>query len=600
MRQSHGWLALAALLLLLPRGAAGQDLGGTDASASGVHTITLLHFNDLHANLVPHADLVRVPARPGVPAHAVVEQRGGIARLATLIRRIRAGSPNTLLMNIGDTYHGGVEALYTRGNAVAPAVDALGIDVGVPGNWDFAYGALATRLRYGAEPSRIARLLDGLLSDEPVARPGFPNLAANLTLSFPPFSAGEPLLPATLLLHAGPVRVGFIGLTSDIVPRMAKPFAWGFDFLQGEDAYRKLIDDAARELREQGAQVVVVMSELGLHKDRRLADVVQPGVAVFFSAHTHEVTPEPLKGASGALVVEAGNDGWLGRMDLTVQGDQVVARRWELLPVDASLPEDPRVRALVEKARAPFLAPEVSMDLAMPGVHLPLTRPIDTVIGTSPLALHRRGALENPFNRVLGEVLRRTAGAQIALTPGLRFDAVLAAGEPVTLEQAYRYLPMAPTLSLGEIRGDALRANLERELTRVFSPDPFRHSGGWFGGVAGLELELDLQRPDGERILSMRLASTGAPVGPDDVLRVASCVRPFDGDGVMCGSEGFEGITPVENAATGRSWTPLERVVQAFERGEIAAAAQGPPRVHDRSGVALWPLSPFVQSFLGR
>ena len=98
----------------------------------------------------------------------------------------------------------------------------------------------------------------------------------------------------------------------------------------------------------------------------------------------------------------------------------------------------------------------------------------------------------------------------------------------------------------------------------------------------------------------MRLASTGAPVAPDDVLRVASCVRPFDGDGVMCGSEGFEGITPVASSVTGRTWTPLERIIQAFERDEIASAAEGPPRVHDHSGLAFWPLSPFVQPFLGR
>lgn len=592
MPMSHSRLVLAATLLLL--------LASAVQAEPPTHTITLIHLNDLHANLVPHLDRVRVVGAEGEPSGVALEERGGMARLATLIRRIRASHPDSLLMNIGDTYHGGVEALYTRGNAVAPALDALGIDIGVPGNWDFAYGALVTRLRYGAQPWALTRFIDGLMSDQPIARPNYPNLAANLSQTFPPFSAGDPLLPGTLILHAGEVAVGFIGLTADIVPRMAAPFAWSFDFLQGEDRYRELIDASARELRSQGAQLVVVMSELGLHKDLRLADVVQPGIAVFFSAHTHEVILEPLRGASGALVVEAGNDGWLGYMDLSVRDDEVVGHHWQLLPVDASLPEDPLVRSLVDEARAPFLAADVDMDLAVPGFHLPLTRPIDTVIGRSPVSLHRRGVLENPFNRLLGETILLATGAQVAVTPGFRFDAVLRPGDPVTLEQVYRFLPMAPKLAVGTIRGADLRANLERELTRVFSPDAFEHSGGWFGGFAGIEIDLDLSKPDGERVLELRLLASGETIGPDDVLRVASCVRPFDDEGVMCGSTNIEATTPVENSATGRTWTPHELIVRAFEKGDVTSSVGSKSRVHDAAGLDVWPRSAFVQPLRGR
>ena len=75
-------------------------------------------------------------------------ERGGLARLATLIKKIRSENPNSVLMNIGDTYHGGVEGLFTNGNAIVDPVNALGIDVGVPGNWDYAYGPGVFRLRY--------------------------------------------------------------------------------------------------------------------------------------------------------------------------------------------------------------------------------------------------------------------------------------------------------------------------------------------------------------------------------------------------------------------------------------------------------------------
>jgi uncharacterized membrane protein YedE/YeeE len=134
-------------------------------SAPDTRTVSFIHLNDLHANLVPHLDLVRVPSHGDQPAHTRVVERGGVARIATLVRRIRRDSPHSVLMNVGDTYHGGVEALYTRGNAIVPAVNALSVDIGVPGNWDFAYGAVTTRLRYAAEASWGARLMNWLFWD---------------------------------------------------------------------------------------------------------------------------------------------------------------------------------------------------------------------------------------------------------------------------------------------------------------------------------------------------------------------------------------------------------------------------------------------------
>jgi 2',3'-cyclic-nucleotide 2'-phosphodiesterase (5'-nucleotidase family) len=600
-------------LLAAPRLAQAVEAPETDppSSADPARTITLIHLNDLHANLVSHLDMVRVAPEDGRPAEARVEMRGGVARIATLVRQIRDDSPHSLLLNVGDTYHGGVEALYTRGNAIVPAVNALGIDVGVPGNWDFAYGAVTTRLRYQADPAWLARALDWLLFDGDVERPNFPNLAANLEQTMPPTSAGERLLPGTLVLEVGGVRVGFIGLTSDIVPRMASPFAWGFDFLQGEGAYRELLDDEARKLRTGGADIVVVLSELGLHRDRRLADVVGPGIDVFFSAHTHEVTPEPLESRSGALVVEAGNDGYLGRMDLTVEGGKLVDRRWHLLDVDESVAEDPEVAALVAQARAPFLAETVAMDYPAPWVEMPLERPIDTVVGRVDSLLHRRNVLHNPFNDLLADVIRREADTQISMTPGFRFDAVVlpsvsTSGDPgkragrrgagITIEQIYRYLPISPTLAVGEIRGADLREILEVELVRVFSPDAFEHSGGWLGSFGGLDLEVDLSRPDGDRIRQMRLTGEAAPIDDDDVLTVASCVRPFDEEGVMCSNPNFRHIQELKNPVTGRAWTPLELLIDAFASGRVhAAASERTARITDHSGQPHWPEAPHIQ-----
>jgi 2',3'-cyclic-nucleotide 2'-phosphodiesterase (5'-nucleotidase family) len=57
-------------------------------------TVTFLHYNDLHAHLTAHADLVSDTAgQPGAAAH--LAERGGLARLATLIKQQRAAYPAT-------------------------------------------------------------------------------------------------------------------------------------------------------------------------------------------------------------------------------------------------------------------------------------------------------------------------------------------------------------------------------------------------------------------------------------------------------------------------------------------------------------------------
>lgn len=583
-------LALLAVVLI-------AGCGDSDLLTSDSQTVTFLHFNDLHAHLTPHRDVVSDPA-----GEARVVEKGGIARLATLIERERRDSDASVLMNVGDTYHGGAEALFTVGNAIAEPVAALGIDIGVPGNWDFAYGPGVTRLRYLGESA----LAPPLGFEGEVLRPNFPNLAANVTYGVgdPAGSTGDPFLPANALLEVGGVSVGFIGLTSDIVPRMLSILAFGLEFLQGEDAYRELIDRHASSLRAEGAEIVVVMSELGIQKDYRLAQIIAPGVDVFFSAHTHEVTHEPLTSRSGALVVEAGNDGYLGRMDVTVEDGEVVDATWELLPIDGSIEPDPHLDELVRSARAPFLEPEIDRTIPLPNTFQRLTQPIDTVVGRTDSLLHRRGALENGFARYFTEILRVLGETDAAITPGFRFDAVLgplgaetdvvATGD-VTLEDVYRLFPIPVTISRGGTTGADLRAVVESLLTNVFSPDAFSQSGGWVDGFSGLEIDVDLSRPDHDRVLEMRLRGTGEVVTDERALTLTGCSRPVDTSTNLCSHPGFVDVEPFVNPKTGERWTPVDIFIEGLK---TVPPPQG-ETFSDTAATPLWPTTPFVQPLEG-
>jgi 2',3'-cyclic-nucleotide 2'-phosphodiesterase (5'-nucleotidase family) len=496
-------------------------------------------------------------------------------------------------MNIGDTYHGGVEALYTRGNAIVTPVNALNIDIGVPGNWDFAYGPVTTRLRYADDDSALWRLANSIMFDDEVETPTYPLLGGNVKKTAWLIDDDEPLLPATQILQVGNRRIGFIGITSDIIPRMSPMLAWGFEFLEGEEAYRSYVDTHTQALRNTGVDLVVVMSELGLHKDRQLADVVAPGVDAFFSAHTHELTPRPIISSSGALVVEAGNDGVLGIMTVVFDDTEHPLFNWNIIAVDETIDEDPQMAALVEQARAPFLVARPDMGYPMPGSRLHLSEPIDTVIGPSPLFLHRRHALENPFNSYLADRMRKHYASDVAITPGFRFDAVVPAGFPMTLEESYRYLPVPPTLARGTMTAARLRALLEQELTRVFSHDAFSHNGGWMMGVSGIDLSLDLDGEDGHKILEMRRAADGSVLSGEESLSVISCLRPFDADDALCGNSGFTDIQGLQSPDGKEHWTPVEFLRWSLnnEQQAIAPAAS----ISDTSETRFWPETHFVQ-----
>lgn len=598
--------ALTAGFLVLIAACGGGAVPGVSTPSgnkapAGTGTVTFVQLGDLHAHLAEHKDLVPDPSAPGGLRVAIL---GGLARRATVVKQIRQSNPATLVMDVGDTFHGSVEALYTNGDAIVDPMNALGVDVGVPGNWDFAYGPIVTRQRYASLTPEEQAMLDAMPGvanpATPAKRPNWTCLAGNITYAVPATKAGQPFLPPTLLRDLGGVRVGVIGISSDIVPRMSPMLAAGLTFLDGEPAYLDLIQRQAAALRAQGAQLLVVLSHLGIHKDKQLADDLPMGtVDVFFSGHTHEQTIAPLVSTSGAWVVEAGHDASAGRMDITLAQGKIVSKTWAILPEDASVPEDPTVAALVAQVRAPFLAPQVDMAVPNPMVHQKLTQPITTVVGQVQGLLHRRNSLENPFNDAFTDALRAYTGAQVAMAPGFRFDAVagyedatVAMGE-VTIEDLYRFFPAPYTLAQGTIPATTLQGLFEQQLTTIYSKDAFKQGGGWLEGYSGLDAVLDIAGPDGGRVGSLLLTGTTTSLAAAGTVSIAGCQRPNDGSDTLCSYTGFTGVTPLLDPKTGLPFNPVDFAAMALSQGLLQASTRH--SLQDTSGLPVWPVNPFIQ-----
>ncbi|HUQ80750.1 MAG TPA: metallophosphoesterase, partial [Gemmatimonadaceae bacterium] len=393
--------ALAAAVAVAAAG-----LGG--ATRHGDGEVTLIHVGDIHGHLVPRQDAV------GAGGRTV----GGLARLATVVDRIRARhGGRALLVNVGDAVQGSAEALFTSGGAVVDVLAMLRVDAYVPGNWDYVYGV-----------DRFVETFVGAKRNPPLAP--WTTVASNLYYATPdagmrsPYVdvTGERVLPPYVVREVGGVRVGIIGITTTRGPRaLGSESTRGFTFTAGQTELAGLV---ARLRGQERVQVVVVASELELANNIRIAERTR-GIDVVLSADMHELTREPIVTAGGTVIVEEGQDGIaVGELTLSVKGGKVAKWTWSLHDVTDTISPDAAVARAVERKRRPLLAGATfDRRLLNPINGAVIAGPIDQVLGYTKVALHRANAasretpavLEGSSHDMLADAFRSVTGADVAL-----------------------------------------------------------------------------------------------------------------------------------------------------------------------------------------
>lgn len=569
---------------------------------SASETITLIHYSDLHGNLVPHAGEVK--NRDGSELRVV--QAGGLAKSKTIIDGIRADNPNTLLMSVGDATHGSAETLFTAGDAIMPGLNAMGIDVFVPGNWDFGWGPAVFRHRFAKSPMKPPmpenlKVLIGAYDGPGVSIAKFPTIAANLYNNatgtpMPKFAHNRRVLPPYKIIELGGTKVGVIGLTSSMVPQQARAFNISFTFTQGTRELPGLIE----EVKSKGAELIVVMSELGLPQNIEIGKRFD-GIHVILSAHTHEITHDALEvnaegvssrmggethsyQAGDTLVVEV-EDIVIGRLDLTIDDGALSSFKWNTIVVGDDVAENPEIKALVDHAEEPFIAGadgEVVPHVILPGGYcastdaespcgdlaqrgLQLTEDLDTVVGRTNVVLHRDDALESEANNFVSDALYEImnsvvpGGVDFSMAGGFRFGVAIlseaatpegatfydgrSAGD-ITLRDLYSLFPIAPAIAVGDFPGDTIQRGLELNLTEIFDRNPFLQSGGWYSGTANMSQEIDLIHLPAStasgRVLAVSIA--GEPLDPSKIYRLGSCYPHGDPLGTVCRSKGGSNV----------------------------------------------------------
>lgn len=472
--------------------------GGAAPTFAGDGDVTVIHTGDFHGHLVPRAN-VRSDAVGG-------STEGGLARIYTKIKQLRAEDPNALLVHTGDTIQGSAEVLYTRGQAIIDVVNHFGIDAFAPGNWEFVYGTDRFLELFGPGNTKT----------------NWPTIAANVyyTADRPDYAplAGQRVVPPYIIKQVGAVKVGILGLTTDRGPQVVgSAVTRGFRFLVNGTEVDAEVQAQVNHLRNvEKVDLLVMASEMGLANNIRLAKKY-PGIDVVLSSDMHEESSEPavITHADGrqTLVVEEGQDGtMMGRFKLQVRGGKVAKWTWNRYRVLDDIPEDPTVAALVTEARKTFVAGPHFTQHVNPFNGSKLLRPIDAVVGYTAKPLHRSnfaheempGVIEGSSHDMLTDAFKAMTGAQVGAIRGFRYGTHVPIG-PIKMEDIYHFMPIGPQIAIGTIRGQALKNQIENSANGSLNPNVAAWTGGWLFNFSGVTLDFDPYAAAGSRASNIQV-----------------------------------------------------------------------------------------------
>ena len=502
--------------------------------------VSLMHMTDCHAQLLPiyfrEPNVnIGVGSAIGQPPHLVGEyllkyygirpgtreahaftyldfqaaartygKVGGFAHLKTLVDKVRASRPGSLLLDGGDTWQGSATSLWTNAQDMVDACKLLGVNV-MTGHWEFTYGA-----------ERVKHIVNHDFKNS------IDFVAQNVTTT----DFGDQVFkPYTMKVING-VQVAIIGQAFPYTP-IANPRYMVADWTFGiqDENMQKVVD----ETRAKGAQVVVLLSHNGMDVDIKMASRVT-GIDAILGGHTHDGVPQPyqVKNAKGTtLVTNAGSNGkFLGVMDFDVRNGKIAGWKYRLLPIFSNLiAPDANMAKFIDNVRAPFIAK------------------LDEKLAITEDLLYRRGNFNGTFDQLILDALMSVKGADAAFSPGFRWGTSLLPGDVITMDKLMDQTAISyPSTSLTLMTGETIKTIMEDVCDNLFNSDPYYQQGGDMVRVGGIQYTVNPNNKIGNRISNMTLK--GKPVDASRKYKVA-------------------GWAPVAEGATG---TPIWDVVATYLR----------------------------------
>ena len=429
-----------------------------------------------------------------------------LAAAATIVDSLRAAHPgDVVLVDAGDLLQGNplasVAAKAASGtpHPVVAAMNAMRYDASAIGNHEFNYGVPLLR--------------------RAISQAKFPFLSANAIAVRPRDGFAR-----FTLVKRGDVTLGIIGATTPGV------MVWDRDNVRGVLKYGDIIPalkTAAAAARKAGADVVIAVVHAGLdgaasydtvstglpseNVVRRLPLEV-PGLALIVYGHSHREMIDTL--INGVRLMQPRN--YAATVGVATLNLTRVSGKWN---VTSSTGASVKVAGHAESPAVLRVTDDVHRTtLAYVAESIGVTR--------SAWRSDQARAIDMPITDLVGEVMRRVSGAQLAASPAFSLDVKIDSGT-VTVAQIAKLYPYENTLRAVRISGAQLKAFLEHSAKywKTWTPETTGSlvngtvPGYNFDMIVGATYTMDLSKPVGERITA--LAVNGKAVTGSDSFTIA-------------------------------------------------------------------------------
>jgi 5'-nucleotidase len=242
-----GWSSCSSV----PQGPENQVLFETSGN---LETIVFLGTNDIHGALSPEK-LKTADDRPRP------YNKGGASILASHIKVLRSEFASRLVwLDGGDQFQGSIESNLAEGAPMVDFFNTLGMSAAAIGNHEFDFGAGKESTSTPTSTFKLSNTEKRKVLTERIRQAKYPYLSANVfdkkTGKYPGIEGTQP----SVLLNAGRLKVGVIGLTTQDTPVTTRPvFVSDLEF---RDLAQTTIQEAAK-LRKQGAHIIIALMHEG-------------------------------------------------------------------------------------------------------------------------------------------------------------------------------------------------------------------------------------------------------------------------------------------------------------------------------------------------
>lgn len=262
-------------------------------------------------------------------------EAGGLARVRALRKELEREAPDLLFLHGGDFLFPSLASRLFRGEQMVSTLNALDGDTR-----KFDPHMFAT---FGNHEFDQGRLQDAAMLSGRIEGSQFLWLGGNINFAKGP--DGSPLvasknLSRTAMVESGGIRIGIFGLTLPVL---------GVQYLSGFEGPEATARELTKDLRGQGAEVVIALTHLEASTDRALLERLgAAGPDLVIGGHDHEAVQMEV---SGRFVLKADADARSATVvRLTKKSDGAIEVRPQLRKLAGRSPApDSQVQALVDE-----------------------------------------------------------------------------------------------------------------------------------------------------------------------------------------------------------------------------------------------------------